>query len=379
MSRSIAHHASRFDNVFDVIKENVWEAFEKRHLEKLQKALNTTPLLEPSANIFDNTTDPGVQILSLRLSPDFEIIPPAEMDAEIEKSPDHPDPIFSSRDSSVYKMVWAKRCYVAAKTCKWRPWDLKEFEEILIPRMKRNADVWRSMKHRNILPLLGICRFINSDPRVYFISPWMKNGNVKDYILSNPGADRVQLIHDVALGLQYLHGIGVVHRNLKASNVLVDLDGTAVISGFSGSKILGPDNRRSVYCNISNQKRRWAPPNGEAYWGKEADIWSWAMTAIEILSGEFPFKNLKDLDIRTAGTIWFNGVRPSPEDYLPRQIATPEVWGLLSKCWKCEPEDRIKIDEVVADLEVERRRNGWNPTSGLASETRLDRDWPTSF
>ncbi|KAG8916307.1 hypothetical protein FRC01_003240 [Tulasnella sp. 417] len=388
MSRSIDHHASRLDNVTEVKKEaNATEDDEpdpnpdSLYNQGVREALNTTPLLEPSANIFDNPTDSGVQIMRLRLSPNFEITPPTEMDAEIERSPHHPHPMFSSQDSSIYKMVWAKRCYVAAKTCRRKP--LGPEEEISIPRMKRNADVWRSMNHRNILPLLGICRFINSaDPRVYFISPWMKNGNVKYYLFSNPGADRVQLIHDVALGLQYLHEIGVVHRNLKASNVLVNLDGTAMISGFSGSEILGPDNKRSVYCNISHQEWRWAPPEGDAYWGKEADIWSWSMTAVEILSEELPFKNLEDLDISTSATILFGGVRPSPEDYLPRQIATPEVWELLNKCWKYEPEERIKIDEVVIDLEAERRRNGWDPsapTSGPGLDWPWRWDWPTSF
>ncbi|KAG8916308.1 hypothetical protein FRC01_003241 [Tulasnella sp. 417] len=400
MSRSVGHHASRFDNVLDVIEEpnateddeldpnpdslynqGILKALEKglEHFEKLQKVeLNTTPLLEPSANIFDNPTDPGVQIMTLRLSPDFEITPPTEIESEIETISYLPYPMFSSRDSSVYKMLWAKRCYVAAKTCKENRWGVDE--EIWIPRMKRNADVWRSMNHRNILPLLGICRFVNSaDPRVYFITPWMKNGNVKQYLILNPGADRIQLIHDVALGLQYLHEIGVVHRNLKASNVLVNLDGTALISGFSGSKILGPDNKRSVYCNFCPQNRRWAPPGGGAYWGTEEDIWSWSMTAVEILSGDRPFKKIQNLDIEAAATIWSGGLRPSPEDYLPRQIATPEVWDLLNKCWKCKPEERIKIDEVVADLEAERRRNGWDPTTAPTSGRRRDWEWPTSF
>ncbi|KAG8913190.1 hypothetical protein FRC01_004684 [Tulasnella sp. 417] len=357
MCRSIEHHASRFVTVLALMNEanamedykpdpnpdslyhqGTREVLEKglRYVEKLQKALNAAPLLEPGVNIFDNPVDPGVQIMKLRLSPDFEIIPPTEMDAEIERSLHDRDPMYWSEGCSIYKMVWAKRCYVAAKTCTRNPLGLVE---------------------ENSIP----------------------NGNARHYLLSNPGADRVQLIHDVSLGLQYLHDIGVVHRNLTASNVLVNLDGTALISGFSGSKILGPNNERSVYCNISHQKRRWTPPEGEAYWGKEADIWSWSMTAIEILSGDIPFKNIKDLYIETAATIWFEGVRPSPEDYLPRQIATPELWGLLNKCWKYKPEERIKIDEVVADLEAERRRNGWDPTSAPTSGRRRDWERPTSF
>ncbi|KAG8958409.1 hypothetical protein FRC00_002772 [Tulasnella sp. 408] len=197
--------------------------------EQIYKELTAAALLAPDASFFDNPDEPGAQIMALRFDPHLEVIPSTEMDEEVEKSSYFSEPMFESESFCIWKMAWAKRCYVAAKAPKPMP------KDVLTPLLNRNTAVWRSMKHPNILPLLGVCRFDfigEVDSRIHFISPWMKNGNVRFYLSSNPGADRVQLIHDVALGLQYLHGIGVVHRNLKGSNVLVNLDGTAVISGF---------------------------------------------------------------------------------------------------------------------------------------------------
>ncbi|KAG8924153.1 hypothetical protein FRC00_005415 [Tulasnella sp. 408] len=311
--------------------------------------------------------------MTLKLHPDLEIIPSTEVDAEVEKTSYSLDPMFEGKSFRIWKMVWAKRCYVAAKAPKPRPLD------VLIALLRRNTSVWGSMKHPNILPLLGLCAIPEAvERRVYLISPWMKNGNVRFYLSSNPGADRVQLIHDVALGLQYLHGIGVVHRNLKGSNVLVNLDGTAVISGFSMSEVLDPDNRSPMPPSIEADDLRWAPPNDENFWGKEGDIWSWSMTAIEILSGEWPFKQIDSWDVQASLQVRVGGVRPTGEEYLPRHIASSQVWDLLNRCWKFNPEERINIDEVVADLDSERRATGWDPVAPVLGPRR---DWekPMSF
>lgn len=337
-----------------------------RHFEKLDKELIATPRLASSADFSDNPNEPGAQIIGLELFSELDVGPSAEFDAKVEKNSYFIEPMFEGESSCISKMVLGNRCYVAAKAPKAKP------KDGLTPLLKQNASVWGSMDHPNILPLLAVCAFPEDvEPRVHFISPWVKNGNVRFYLSSNPGADRVKLIHDVALGLQYLHSIGVVHRNLKGSNVLVNLDGTAMISGFSVSEILGPDNKSSMSRSIEGDDLRWAPPNHENSWGKEGDIWSWSMTAIEILSGELPFKQINSWDVQASLQVRVEGVRPTREEYLPRHIASSQVWDLLNRCWKVNPEERINIDEVVADLDSERRATGWDP---LAPTLRRD-DW----
>lgn len=51
----------------------------------------------------------------------------------------------------------------------------------------------------------------------------MRNGSVVSYLRSRPGeADHVQMVHEIAVGMDYLHSRGVLHGDLKAVNVLVD-------------------------------------------------------------------------------------------------------------------------------------------------------------
>lgn len=369
MHDAIILHGLRFDCVVALAQErnptgdhvpdpNPDSPFNRGIQEVANIAQHQVDKLYKDANLFDSPNEAAALIMALKLDSDTDVVPSVELDAEVEKNSRFQEPMFEGESSCIYKMVWAKRCYAAVKAPKPRP------KDVLAPLLKRIASVWGSMDHPNILPLTGVCAFPEDvHSRVHFLSPWMKNGNVRLYLSSNSGADRVQLIHDVALGLQYIHGIGAVHQNLKGSNILVNLDGTALISGFSMSEILGPDNKGSISRSIEGDDLRWAPPSHEHFWGKEGDIWSWSMTAIEILSGELPFKQISSWDVQASLQVRVGGVRPTREEYLPRHIASSPVWDLLNRCWKSNPEERINIDEVVADLDSERRATGWHPVS----------------
>ena len=100
----------------------------------------------------------------------------------------------------------------------------------------REMIIWTSLQHDNVLPCLGFAEH-NALPAL--ISEWMENGNVIAYLAKNASVDRVEVVrtflwiwHDtridvldqakgVALGLEYIHGEGVVHSDLKGVGVTV--------------------------------------------------------------------------------------------------------------------------------------------------------------
>ena len=87
--------------------------------------------------------------------------------------------------------------------------------------------VWKHLEHPNIAPLLGV----TVDP-LQLISDWMPGGDLTEYIVNNPEAERLSLVgvlspslhetltstqlSDVAEGLNYLHSCNVIHGDLKA-------------------------------------------------------------------------------------------------------------------------------------------------------------------
>jgi serine/threonine protein kinase len=81
----------------------------------------------------------------------------------------------------------------------------------------REAHVWSSAKHENVMPLLGVARLRNT---VALVSPWMPAGDLKKYLLAHPGANVIGLMTDVACGLAYLHSQGMVYGNLRSVRTL---------------------------------------------------------------------------------------------------------------------------------------------------------------
>ena len=74
---------------------------------------------------------------------------------------------------------------------------------VLIQRLCREVLIWKRLSHPNVLPLLGVS--MSKNPQYFrIISEWMPNGNVKEYIRSNPKANRLRL---VSLGIHSPRGL----------------------------------------------------------------------------------------------------------------------------------------------------------------------------
>ena len=50
---------------------------------------------------------------------------------------------------------------------------------------------WKNLRHRNVLPLLGVTM---TDDKLVMVSEWMTNGNINEFVKADPGADRVGLV-----------------------------------------------------------------------------------------------------------------------------------------------------------------------------------------
>jgi serine/threonine protein kinase len=77
---------------------------------------------------------------------------------------------------------------------------------------------------------------------------------------------------------------------------------------------------------------------------KSADIFAFAMLAVEVFTGKVPFRNMKNesVVIQIAG-----GKRPDEPQAAKRLGLSAEMWRFIEKCWSANPSERPAIDEVV--------------------------------
>jgi len=212
--------------------------------------------------------------------------------------------------------------------------------------------VWRRLSHANVLPFLGVSTAVF---RLSMVSEWMSNGNISHYVTTHPEANRLELLIDVASGLQFLHMAQVVHGDLKGPNILINDSGRACLADFGLASITSdPLSVNASTSGATHGSARWmAPellnpehPDQDVNRPTEAsDIWALAMVMVEVLGGHVPFH-----EFRNEVVIFkvMAGVRPER----PTNAAmTDEIWEMVHSCWNEDPTKRPKISEVLDCLQ----------------------------
>ncbi|KAJ7500320.1 kinase-like domain-containing protein [Mycena galericulata] len=241
----------------------------------------------------------------------------------------------------------------------------------LLRRLRREIDVWKRLRHKNILPFIGVCS--NIAPLPVLISPFYKFGHVGTFLKKHPTVDRNDLVCGVASGLQFLHETDVVHGDLKVHNVLVDKRGTPCICDFGISKLI---DRRGFTTSSVGTAPYMAPElffivdadsweETSPYTTKSSDVYSFGLLVLEILTAEPP-KGRPSKPIVTAKLL--ATLQPKRSDYDVEKVSN-EMWTVLDRCWAFDPQLRPTVTEVVSFL----RFQSWasEGTSGSQSPDQM--------
>ncbi|KAF7354928.1 DH domain-containing protein [Mycena sanguinolenta] len=213
-------------------------------------------------------------------------------------------------------------------------------------KLGREALIWRQLSHPNLLPFFGMYML---DDRLCLISPWMENGDLKDFLNgAPPDIDRVSLMMDVARGLEYLHSQDVVHGDLKTVNILVTPSRRACITDFGLSSIVTELSVRMTFSSRNDRAgtvRYQAPEllKNERCNHYGSDVYAFACVAYEILSGKVPFFEITN-DVAILLKV-IEGVRPSRLELIPS-----DLWLLLDDCWHHQIDKRPTTTVISRQL-----------------------------
>eukprot|EP00759_Apiculatamorpha_spiralis_P057457 PhF_6_TR8662/c0_g1_i1/m.13542 len=131
--------------------------------------------------------------------------------------------------------------------------------------VQQEIDIMRKCRHPNLVKLQHVIRDVASN-KLYLVMEYMEGGSLGETpeapqigdtsynasCVANLSISKVRLIFlDVLRGLQFLHGKGVIHMDIKPENILLDKDGAAKLSDFGVSTVLEESCMRHDYDSIS--------------------------------------------------------------------------------------------------------------------------------
>ncbi|TFK28484.1 kinase-like protein [Coprinopsis marcescibilis] len=255
----------------------------------------------------------------------------------------------------------------------------------------RETLIWSQLSHENLLPFYGILQPDGNDGRLCFVSPWMENGNVREYVCEHPEADLLLLMTDVLRGIEYLHSEGIVHSDLKGDNILITPSSRACLADFGLSRITDSKALSWTFtCSTTQQggTPRWqAPelldPESESHIeaSKESDMYSFGGICYEVLTGKVPFYEYpRDatvcLKVMNGHTPSHPALSASDNITAPRSNSSSVntdseailelVWPIMQTCWLREPAKRPTAAELLArDPFLRVSGNGMPPDSDM--------------
>ncbi|KAJ3318932.1 hypothetical protein HDV06_006921 [Boothiomyces sp. JEL0866] len=179
--------------------------------------------------------------------------------------------------------------------------DLDLFERNQIDELRRELQIMTLSKHTNLLPVYG--SFVNGS-KLFIVTPFLSAGSGLDimktaYKNGMEEAVIATILKQVLQGLEYLHAQGLIHRDIKAGNLLVNNDGLVQLADFGVSSSLSENGNRNASRKTFVGTPCWMAPEvmDQSGYDFKADIWSFGITALELANGHAPYAKFPPMKV----------------------------------------------------------------------------------
>ena len=206
-------------------------------------------------------------------------------------------------------------------------------------RTRTEIQVLEKLKHKNIIQLKG--HFEDSE-MIYLVLQYIPGRDCSKFFKHKlPSKLQTKsMMRQMIEAVTYLHKKGIVHRDIKLENILVDKHYNIKMIDFGLSAI--KETEFDILHDTLGTLRYTAPEliKGEGY-NESVDIWGLGVIFFMLLTGEFPFNG-------SSKTSIFRRIQEKTLHFSKYDLDKKEVYLLKSMLTK-DPEKRIEIDDILSD------------------------------
>ncbi|KAL5574779.1 hypothetical protein UlMin_016478 [Ulmus minor] len=237
----------------------------------------------------------------------------------------------SGAHSRIYRGIYKQRA-------------VAETRSLLEQQFKSEVAFLSRLFHPNIVQFIAACK----KPPVYcIITEYMSQGTLRMYLnkkepysLSTETILRLAL--DISRGMEYLHSQGVIHRDLKSNNLLLNDEMRVKVADFGTSCL--ETQCRETKGNMGTY--RWMAPEmiKEKPYTRKVDVYSFGIVLWELTTALLPFQGMTP--VQAAFAVAEKNERPP----LPASCQ-PALAHLIKRCWAANPSKRPDFSDIVSVLE----------------------------
>ncbi|XP_076319505.1 MAP/microtubule affinity-regulating kinase 3-like isoform X5 [Tachypleus tridentatus] len=208
-----------------------------------------------------------------------------------------------------------------------------------LQKLFREVKIMKLLDHPNIVKLYQV---IETEKTLYLVMEYASGGEVFDYLVAHGRMKEKEArakFRQIVSAVQYCHQKKIIHRDLKAENLLLDGEMNIKIADFGFSNEFCPGQKLDTFCGSPP----YAAPElfqGKKYDGPEVDVWSLGVILYTLVSGSLPFDgaNLKELRERVLRG-----------KYRIPFYMTTDCENLLKKFLVLNPTKRVLLENIMKD------------------------------
>ncbi|XP_044740420.1 uncharacterized protein DDB_G0283357 isoform X2 [Chrysoperla carnea] len=162
-------------------------------------------------------------------------------------------------------------------------------DEDNLTKVFREISLLKKLRHKHITRLYQV---METHRNIYLVTEYASKGEIFDHLVATGRMEETQartVFHQIVSAVDYCHNQGIVHRDIKAENLLLDHNMNIKLADFGFSNEYTKGNLMSTWCGSPP----YAAPElflGQKYDGPKADIWSLGVVLYVLVCGVLPFE-----------------------------------------------------------------------------------------